>query len=168
MKNSYLLLFSAFAFFVLSCGNPDSTTSKTEAASKEVPSQTVETEGSKYPLPDEAMLKNIWEKCDFVDYVFYQLPISISIDGAVSSVQPHITFIGNQPVQAAADCAAIGRVFFQINGENAAEADLHWGPSCAYYIFYVDGKKTYASQVSAEGIGFFNKALSQVKATPRN
>jgi len=93
------------------------------------------------PSIDISVLENLWENCDFVDYVYYELPISASLDNQ-ASIRSSIQHIAEQPAAKINDCKAIGRVFYQIEGENVLQGDIYFSRGCTYFL-WLDKKGKY-------------------------
>jgi hypothetical protein len=93
------------------------------------------------PSIDVSVLENLWENCDFVDYVYYELPISASLDNK-ASIQSSIQHIAGSPAAKINGCKAIGRVFYQIEGENVLQGDIFFGRGCTYFL-WLDSKGKY-------------------------
>lgn len=108
-------------------------------------------------------MQMLWEKCDYVDYLFYQLPISMSLNEQ-TSIRYALRQIAAEPAPLKPECQPIGRIFFQVKGENAAQADIFFSPGCTYFVFYENGKKTYSNYMTEEGIQYLNNQLMQAKA----
>ena len=118
-----------------------------------------------YPSLPLDTLQLLWNQCDYIDYVFYYKDFSVSqnqrgdIQNAIRSISEDVPVI--QP-----NCQPIGRIFFQVQGENRLEADLHFSQGCTYFIFYENGKKTYANTIMPAGVQFFNQILSAGTPAP--
>lgn len=98
------------------------------------------------PSIDISMLENLWAKCDFVDYVYYELPISASLDNQ-SSIRSSIQHIAEQPAAKINGCKAIGRVFYQIEGENVLQGDIYFSRGCTYFLWLDDKGKYFAGNL---------------------
>lgn len=119
-----------------------------------------------YPsIPDE-LAQDLYNRCDFVDYIFYDptLPMSISLN-EVGSIRSTFSHFLRDPAMSNGTCKATGRVMFQHQGEYITEADFYITNSCTYFIFMVDQKPTYANAMSDEGIKFFRTNITQAKAS---
>lgn len=119
-----------------------------------------------YPSISLDTLEMLWSKCDYIDFVFYNLSIAVSQNdpNAVKSTIQHIA--GDVPMINNA-CKPEGRIFFQVAGRNALEGDFFLNNNCVYYIWYKDGGKTpfAANSMTQLGVNFFQdlfkKALQQ-------
>lgn len=115
-----------------------------------------------YPSIPLDTLTMLWEKCDYIDFVFYNFNFSMSQNEKVG-IQSTLRHIAEETPIISPDCpAAIGRIFFQVDGRNALEADIHIGDSCLYYIFYDGGKKAYANKMTEMGKNFFANIFAQM------
>jgi len=93
------------------------------------------------PSIELSVLENLWENCDFIDYVYYELPISASLDNQ-NSIRSSIQHIAEQPAGKINGCKAIGRVFYQIEGENVLQGDIYFSRGCTYFL-WLDNKGKY-------------------------
>lgn len=164
MKNIYFVfLFTAILF---SCKN-ENASQKDLAAKSQSETQTNQSvsdaEVVKYPRLPDAIARSLVAECDFIDYIFYKLPISIS-QGDKSAIHSNLSFISNDvPASIPDQCKAIGRKSFQKDGEIMLEADVYINESenCFFYVFYENGKKTYANNMTTEGINFYRNVFGQ-------
>ena len=140
-----LLLFSA-------CGNSTNSEAETTVQNAEpmLPS---------FPLEK---LEYLWQYCDYIDYIFYELPISMSLD-TKAAIQYSLSHVAQTTPPAMPQCKPVGRVFYQVDGENYAEADLYFSQGCTYFVFMEDQKPTYANYMTDEGIQYMNNNLAQVQ-----
>lgn len=154
-----------------SLSNAEKTPTTTAPAQTEVAAQTATpTEAATPELPSLPMekAKNIWDNCDYVDYVFYELPYSMSLDNK-SSVQSVIRHISASPVpELKPACKSVGRIFYQVKGENVLSAEFYFSHDhgCYYLVFIEDNKPTYANLLTKEAVEYFNKAFSSVQTQP--
>lgn len=112
-------------------------------------------------LPIE-MAQTLWNQCDYVDYVFYYTNFSMS-QKEKASIQASIRHISGDVAPVKPECQPIGRIFYQIDGENYLEADLHLTEGCAFLLFYKDGKKSYANKITQEGLQFYQNVFNQTQ-----
>ena len=130
----------------------------TEATSEtKTPAATVAT----YPSITAEKMKYLYDNCDYIDFVFYNLDFSMSQDQRPAIIQT-LRGVSTTPGRIDASCQPIGRVFFQVEGVNAVEADLFFGGVCLYYIFFEDGQYAYSNQMTQESAGFYQKIFTQV------
>ncbi len=95
----------------------------------------------KLPSVELKVLENLWLNADYVDYVYYELPISASLDNQ-NAIQSAVAHIAEQPAGKIPGCKAIGRVFYQIEGENVLQGDIFFSKGCTYFL-WVDDQGTY-------------------------
>lgn len=169
MNKFILVLFLAMATWACQGGQAEqsnaSTTTNTPAA--EPPANNASASSSVgtalYPSITGETVKMLWEKCDYVDFVFYYLNFSMS-QKVQNSIRQTITHISTEVPLIDPNCQPIGRIFFQSEGQNISEADIFYSNGCAYYIFYEDGKYAYANKMLPQGTQFYDNIFKQVQA----
>jgi len=111
-------------------------------------------------IPKDIMVK-LYQECDYTDYIFFDLPFSMSQDEP-GSIRANLNYISVQPLgQIPTGCKAMGRQFFHINGEIVHEANVYYDDNCKFYVF-VDGETPlYANMMSDQGITFFDSMIQQ-------
>lgn len=121
---------------------------------------TTETTTSPYPSITQEKMIYLYDNCDYIDFVFYTTNFSMSqnVQGAIRST---LGTISTTPAKIVSSCQPIGRVFFQVDGQNAEEADLFFGGACLYYLFLENGTYTYGNQMTEGGFGFYQKIFQQ-------
>lgn len=151
----HLKLLSLVLLMVLtSCAN-DGNKSTSEKEKPIVPA-TQELSG----LPFE-IKKNLFENCDQIDYTFYNFSFSMS-QSEKTAVQSNIALLSDE-VQATIppECKAIGRKYYQINGEIVMEAELYFSEGCLFYIYKDNHKSLYGNKLSEKGAIFYNNIMQQ-------
>lgn len=113
-----------------------------------------------YPSLPVDTLKMLWEKCDYIDFIPYEFSFTMS-QNEKSAIQSMLGHIATEVPVINPACQPMGRIFYQVDGKNALEADLYIGDECIYYIFYEKGKKAYANKLTDQGIQFFRSIFSQ-------
>ncbi len=158
MKKILLLAFLATAIWA--CGSGDKPQQNTETKAEIPPPVT--TAENPYPrLPPENG-KLLFDSCDYVDIIFYYEDFSINQSNQ-SDIRGMLNYVSQDaPKSINPSCQPIGRIFFQIDGRNEAEADIHFQQDCLYFLFYKDGKKAYANGFTQSGVNFFNNVFAQV------
>lgn len=155
MKYFTLLLFS---LLLLQCNNDPKTEGDiANSTSTVAPAQTVAT----YPSITEEKMKYIYDNCDYIDFIFYDVDFSMSQNQRPAIIQT----IGGVSTTAApidTNCKPVGRVFFQVQGINALEADLFFTGNCMYYIFLENGTYTYANLMTPQAATFYQKIFTEV------
>ncbi len=110
-----------------------------------------------------AEMENLNVNCDFIDYTFYdpRLPMSISLD-ELSSIRQTLGHVSQAPpAPTAANCKPSGRIFYQSKGEYILEAEFYFTDGCAFFVFFKDGKATYANDMADAGKQFFSNNIAQ-------
>ncbi|MEM1218944.1 MAG: hypothetical protein AAGH79_08525 [Bacteroidota bacterium] len=165
MRPFTLLISTLLVLLALGCQNENAENTETtpsEPAAAEEPKMVPA--GEFLPSVPIEKLEYLWNNCDYVDYVFYELPISMSLD-VKNSIQYALSHIAENPASLRPDCKPIGRIFFQVQGENYLEADFYFSNGgCTYYVFLEDGKPKYGNYMTEEGAKYMNNNLSQAGA----
>ena len=153
-----LLLLIALLF----CGCNQNNANKTEAAPATSKSTTPADLGEfkSYPSISLEEMQELVSKTTLVDYVFYELPMSLNLDnpGAIGQA---LRQISDQPAKIYAQCKAMGRVIFQSNGDILKEADFYFGEPCFGFVFIEGTKPTKSNMMTKEGADFFANILKQ-------
>ena len=131
----------------------------------------VEKEETTIQLPPAiapAKLVQIFENCDHIDFIFTNLPFSISQDDK-SSIQQTVRQIEpRKPEGIDFSCNYMAEQIFMSEGEIILDAKIFFEGKCTYYLFYEDGKPKYSASMTQAGITFYNNILAQAKATNAN
>lgn len=160
--NRLLLLTLVTMFGFAQCQEP-ADTSKTPAPTTPQPATAAAadfTPTEEYPSIPLATVQMLWEKCDYIDVVFYYTNFSMSAS-TQGDIRNNIRHISEEAPRINPACKAIGRIFFQVDGVNVAEADMHYADGCNFFIFYENGKKTYANYMTDAGIAFYKNIFAQ-------
>ncbi|MFT6333418.1 MAG: hypothetical protein ACJATI_000145 [Halioglobus sp.] len=118
---------------------------------------------SKFKLPSlpQSEMVRLFQEATFIDYIFYDLPFSISQDNQ-PSIHANLKLISTGVLDdLPMHCKPIGREFFQINGEIVHEADLYFSDGCYGYVFLKDEKPTYANKLTEAGMKFYTNIINQ-------
>jgi hypothetical protein len=152
---SFLLLFSTFQ-----CK---------ETENKKQDQAKAEVKPNNLPKLPEQEYSRLYEECDFIDYIFFDLPFSLS-QNEKPSIQQNVLFISKDEVNGIpTGCKAMARKFFKIKGNIVLEADVFMDGKCNYFLFYKDGKATYLNKMNQAGINFYNNLIDQAaKMNPGN
>ncbi len=161
MKNK--LIFTAIILPAIGAlaGCGDRSTTKEEAQQDNTAQQPA-TAAPAYPSIPADTLRMLFNECDYIDYVFYYTNFSVS-QKEKSDIQTALTYIASEPPDINPNCKPVGRIFYQVEGENRAEADLYYTDQCIYYLFFEAGKPAYANRIMPEGINFYNKIFSSAQ-----
>ena len=137
---------------------------KEQPAKPAVPAQQQAAAATLPGVPME-VVKNLWEHCDYVDYLFYNLPISMSLNNQ-PSIRNALSHIASDAAPTPPQCKSIGRIFYQIKGENVQMAEIYFTPGCTYFVFLKDDKPAYANYMTPEGVDYLNNIFKQSGIKP--
>ena len=155
------------ALFALSSCNNEKTQSAPSAAVQKTATIAGDKALSLPIIPNEKLL-DLWHNCQMIDYLFHDLPFSMSQDES-ASIQTNLTYIGPEPVtEIPANCKIMARQFYQVGGDITIEADIYFSEGCHFYIFYEKSKPIYANQMNETGIKFFNTMINQAMQARKN
>ena len=160
----FLLIGSIFDF--VGCKEKSNNTVATPAAAKPTATQAAAAAPPSLPSITIDEMRRLFDKCDYIDFIFYNMDFSMSVNDK-SNVQRVINFVDKTQPAGNLTCPAMGRLVFQGNGEILLEADMHYDKTCQHFIFYKDGKKTYANNISQQGIQYFQQMFAQVRVAPK-
>lgn len=134
---------------------PPATTTPTapETAAAETPT-------TPYPSITADKMKYLYDNCDYIDFVFYSTNFSMSQDQK-PAIQTTLSGVSTTPARVVASCKPIGRIFFQVDGQSAAEADIFFGGPCLYYLFLEDGNYVAGNQLTQGALEFYQKVFAQ-------
>lgn len=107
-------------------------------------------------------MQRLVDSVDYVDYLFHELDFSMSLDDE-RGIKYALAQIGEEAARPAQGCQPIGRIFYQIEGRVAAQADLYFSAGCTYLAFVDDaGAVTHANEMSPVGEDFLNNQFAQL------
>ncbi|MCR9285921.1 MAG: hypothetical protein NXI23_00880 [Bacteroidetes bacterium] len=153
----FLILIMSF-----SCQNDSQESSNKDVQANQPSAATAALPG----LPLET-IQYLWENCDYIDFLFYELPISMSLNEK-SSIQYALRHISADAARLDPNCRAIGRVFYQVKGENFLEADIFFQQGCTYFKFLKDNKPVFANYMTDDGIKYMNENIERGQEMQRN
>ncbi len=156
-----LIIFFSFSGLILSCKN-ESGGKQANNDQQEIKTLATSTnsEDKFYTIP-QSIIMEVWNEADLLDYIFHDLPFSMSQDQQ-ASIRTNVTYIA-QEAQASipAGCKPIGKQFFAKQGNIFLEADIYFDDNCRFYVFFQNEKAVYANKMSPAGVNFFNAMISQ-------
>ena len=106
-------------------------------------------------------LEYLYENCDLIDYLFFNLPISMN-QSKTEDIQAAIAHVAASVPKRPSSCQPIGQIFYEVQGNTAMRANLYFAEGCVYFEFLEDGKPAYVNQMMPQGIEFFNLTLNRV------
>lgn len=118
---------------------------------------------SELPSLPQDQIQKLHNEVTYIDYIFYNLPFSISQDDK-PSINSNLQLLSTQQLgPIALTCKPIGREFFHIGGIIAFEAEIYFQDGCYGYVFLENEKPTYANKVSESGMKFYTNIISQAQ-----
>lgn len=102
------------------------------------------------------------QNCDYIDFIFYGTNFSMS-QKEPGAIRGTLAQISTTPARVIDTCQPIGRIFFQVDGQNAEEADIFFGGNCLYYIFLENGSYAYGNQMTEQGQSFYTSVFQNVQ-----
>ncbi|MEL7021799.1 MAG: hypothetical protein AAGK47_09330 [Bacteroidota bacterium] len=169
----YKLLFALGLLCCLyACGEDNTssaTTPETTPTTQTTPTQTQQANmpmgGTPlYPAMSSEKATRLFRMTDYMDYVFYDLPFSMSHDKE-ADIKNAISYIGAIPTTTAMpQCPSIGRIFYQSKGEIIGEAEFHFNSEsrCHYLVFLEDGKPKYSNLLTEIGVRNYTDIFAKV------
>lgn len=158
MRSTFLLVL--IGVFYIGCQSPTADTSSNDQRT------TVETPTapslSRMAVPSIplAELQQLYNTCDFIDFIFFELPFSMSYDNA-PAIQTAIKWVAQEVPLDNPGCKALARMSFQSKGGIVAEADIYVSDNCAHLEWIKEGKTVYANKMSPAGHQHYMKLIQQ-------
>jgi hypothetical protein len=117
-------------------------------------------------LPADIYAK-LMSEVTFIDYIFHDLPFSLSQDDE-QSVKQNIAFIDlNSPMKhIPANCKPFARKFLKKGGTELYHVDVYLSPACQCYVFvdYANkNKPLYANKMTPEGVQYYARVAQQAR-----
>lgn len=162
--NKYLFFGLLLTSLLFSCGSDTASEADSDTANT-TPTPAETAPAPTYPSIPADTIRALFNECDYIDYVFYYTNFSVS-QKEKGDIQTAITYIASEAPKINPNCQSVGRVFYQVNGENRLEADLYFNPNqgCIYYLFLENGKPAYANRIMPAGIDFYNKIFQSAQS----
>lgn len=164
MKKTYLFLPLLGMLLFLSCGNGanDEVAANNETAAPAEVQNNNQTQVLRYPSISIDRLEYLWNNATYMDVVFYQLPVSLN-QSDNAQIRSTIAGVGEMPPVINPNCQSIGRIFFQVGGENVEQAEIYFNEGCTYYVWLENDQPAYANEMTDAAINFYNNIFQQVQ-----
>ena len=147
-------LLVVIALYVISCKENAKEQIKAEEVKKEISGITL----PGIPFEIRNKLRN---EVTFVDYTWFNLPISIS-QGVEDGVKTNVEFISEEvPSIIPSTCKPVAHKYFSINGEIYMDIDVYFSNGCFFYLFLENNKPKYANLITEQGINFYTQITGQ-------
>jgi len=137
------------------CNNTSST--QEQAAQKTSTTSTAIESLPSIPLEE---MKNLYEKCNHVDYLFYESNFSMSMDNQ-GSIKQTLTHVSESVPVLDKPCKGIGRIFYEVDGETVMEAEIYFSNECQHFVFMRNNKRLYANNITPDGVAHFKNIFKQ-------
>ena len=119
-----------------------------------------------YPSIPFKTIKALYEKCDYVDYSFNNLPFTISRQEP-NDLRHSLGQIAQEVALVDSNCSPFGRMIYYKDGEVALEGLIYYSKGCNYFVFLENNQPKYANFMTPSGVQFFNGLLAQLQQTPK-
>lgn len=96
-----------------------------------------------------------------IDYMFHNLPISMSQDNP-NDLRGALGYISTALPVRRQSCQPIGMVFYETKEGTHLQGNIYFTKGCTYFEFLENGKIAYANQLTPQGIEFFNTMLTRI------
>ncbi len=150
-----------FILFFFSCKDASKSPQKVSNADSVNPSLAADAKRSNLPPITKEIMQKMLAEVDYIDYIMYDLPFSISQD-TKADINSNILFISNSPIgNVPVNCKPIGRKFYNIRGETFLAADIYFSNGCAFYIFLDGEKPIYSAIFTKEGYNFYTQIAAE-------
>lgn len=158
------------SFFFLSCGgdagkqkaasNASATTNSTQQSTSAV-KPGVKNAVALESVPRDVIL-DLWTTCTYIDYIFHDLPFSMSQDEK-ESIQANLNYISTEAQAYIPNtCKPIARQMFHVGGDIVLECDVYLSETCQFYVFVENEKPKYANKMTPDALNFFGTMFSKV------
>ena len=171
MKLTSAILITLSCLF-FSCNQPKENKNEPTVASNApvtsiTPNNNQQQSGEKLPSITLDIMQKLFDKCDYVDYLFYESNFSMSMNNK-QSIQQTLTHIAEQVPAIDPNCKSIGRVFYEIEGNTEIEAEIFFSDKCQYFVFMKGQERIYANNITADGVTHFNNIFQQARQMGKN
>ncbi len=117
-----------------------------------------------FPTPPTDFLQDIYERVDYIDFVFDKTNFSVSVSDKANA-QRNVTYLSQDAVKDINCTPYMGRMYFSSEGVEIAVAQMHYSDNCKYFIFVDKHQRPkYACLMSEAALAFFENIFSRVQA----
>lgn len=160
-------LFFIISLFTFSCNNPGKVKQPTTTQTQTPPptqKQQIPVQGKQlYPSVPVEKIQSLWNDCDYVDYSYINLPLSMNRK-ELNDIRHSLAQISEQPALINDRCPLLGSILFYQKGDIALEANIYYSHGCNYFVFLENNKPKYANFMTASGITFFKDIMDKFSA----
>ena len=156
------------ALFAFSCNNTEKpTTPKKQIETVNQPPLKIKSNGKAlYPSIPFETIKALYDKCDYVDYSFDNLPFTINRQEP-NDLRHSLGQVAQEVALVDENCPPFGRMVYYKDGDVALEGLIYFSKGCNYFVFLENNQPKYANFMTPSGVQFFNGLLAQFKQTPQ-
>ena len=116
-----------------------------------------------FPTPPTDFLQDIYERVDYIDFVFDKTNFSISVSDP-NDAKNNVTYLSQDPGDDVNCTPYMGRMYFSAEGVEIAVAQMHYSDDCKYFIFVDKSQRPkYACLMSQRALAFFENIFKQVQ-----
>jgi len=149
-----IISFLGFSMLMVSCkgGSSESTENTAPAVQK-----------ATLPTPPTDFLQSIYERVDYIDFIFDKTNFSISVSDK-ENAKRNVTYLSQDAVDDVNCTPYMGRMYFSSEGVEIAVAQMHYSDNCKYFIFTDKNQRPkYACMMSQAALAFFENIFKQVQ-----
>lgn len=125
------------------------------------PAPVIKADTTDLPLLPLEKAKEIVEKCDYVDLIFYKLDFSLNMNEPKNAKGLAVSLLSTVKPPNPTCKEGFAYISFLSDGENLADADIFFENGCTYLIFKENNKNKYICEMPSRGIKFFNSVVTQ-------
>jgi len=162
----YTLIF-IFSLTLISCGGeaakekPSTAGAKAEQSAPAAAKPGVKNQVALESVP-RTVIMDLWQNCTYIDYIFHDLPFSMSQD-ETESIQANLNYIATERQAYIPDnCKPMARQMFHVGGDIVLECDVYLSDNCQFYVFVENEKPKYANKMTPDALKFFGTMFSKV------
>jgi hypothetical protein len=106
------------------------------------------------PVPNNR-LKRIYDEATQLDYIFFELPISMNMDNT-EAIRSSLIHFDTEGVTLTKDCMENqGTLLYDKNGEILEEVNFYFSKNCKFFVWLENGKPTYGNMMNQDAVDFF-------------
>ena len=156
-----MLFCLSFLTLIMACRGRTNDGVETEVVKGNNTAQAAPKLEKRYPsLPADSM-GTLYQSVDYIDFVFYYADFSMN-QSDPASIKATMGHVAAEVPDIDPSCQPIASLFFQSKGKELIQAELYYTDKCVYFIWLVNGKRTYANKMTPSGFSFYERIFSQV------
>ncbi len=166
MRGLFTIIF--FCLTLMNCqdgsannNTPQADVQPAAAAAEPAPAPVIKADTGSLPLLPIEKAKEIVEKCDYIDLIFYQLDFSLNINEPKNAKGLAVSLLSTVKPPNPTCKEGFAYISFLSNGDIVAEAEVFFQKGCTYLVFKEDNKNVAICEMPGRGIKFFNSVITQ-------